>query len=122
MTIKDSKYVKNYSVNLLHIILNKVTGYFEEKKRLWHRCFPVNFAKFLRTSFSQNTSGSCFCNFQFQRLLGSLWERESQSLQMSMDGLCRLTASPQNKNTKYKVTSLRTPLKLQIISTRTMEL
>ena len=26
------------------------------KKRLWHRCFPVNFAKFLRTSFSQNTS------------------------------------------------------------------
>ena len=27
------------------------------KKRLWHRCFPVNFAKFLRTPFSQNTSG-----------------------------------------------------------------
>ena len=27
------------------------------KKRLWYRCFPVNFAKFLRTSFAQNTSG-----------------------------------------------------------------
>ena len=27
------------------------------KKRLWHRCFPVNFAKCLRTPFSQNTSG-----------------------------------------------------------------
>ena len=27
------------------------------KKRLWHRCFPVNFAKFLRTPFSQNRSG-----------------------------------------------------------------
>ena len=26
------------------------------KKRFWHRCFPVNFTKFLRTSFSQNTS------------------------------------------------------------------
>ena len=26
------------------------------KKRLWHRCFPVNFAKFLRTTFLQNTS------------------------------------------------------------------
>ena len=26
-------------------------------KRLWHRCFSVNFAKFLRTSFLQNTSG-----------------------------------------------------------------
>ena len=27
------------------------------KKRLWHRCFPVNFAKFLRIPFSLNTSG-----------------------------------------------------------------
>ena len=27
------------------------------KRRLWHRCFPVNFVKFLRTPFSQNTSG-----------------------------------------------------------------
>ena len=26
------------------------------KKRLWHRCFPVNFAKFLRKPFLQNTS------------------------------------------------------------------
>ena len=26
------------------------------KKRLWHRCFPVNFAKFIRTCFSLNTS------------------------------------------------------------------
>ena len=27
------------------------------KKRLWHRCFPVNFVKFLRTAFLQNNSG-----------------------------------------------------------------
>ena len=27
------------------------------KKRLWHRCFPVNVAKFSRTFFLQNTSG-----------------------------------------------------------------
>ena len=27
------------------------------KKRLWHRCFPVNFVKFLKTRFLQNTSG-----------------------------------------------------------------
>ena len=27
------------------------------KKRLWRRCFPVNFVKFLKTLFSQNTSG-----------------------------------------------------------------
>ena len=27
------------------------------KKRFWHKCFPVNFAKYLRTPFLQNTSG-----------------------------------------------------------------
>ena len=27
------------------------------KKSLWHSCFPLNFAKFLKTSFFQNTSG-----------------------------------------------------------------
>ena len=27
------------------------------KKRLWHRCFPVNFEKLERTRFLQNTSG-----------------------------------------------------------------
>ena len=43
------------------------------KKRLWHWCFPVNFAKFLRISFVQNTSG---------RLL--LW-----------------TTAPEASNTKY---------------------
>ena len=30
------------------------------KKRLWVRCFPTNFEKFLRTSFLQNNSGGCF--------------------------------------------------------------
>ena len=34
------------------------------KKRLWHRCFPVNFAKFLRTSFSQNTSRQLLVNYK----------------------------------------------------------
>ena len=27
------------------------------KKKLWHRCFPVNFAKILRTHFRKNSSG-----------------------------------------------------------------
>ena len=30
------------------------------KKRLWHKRFPVNFAKFLKTPFFKNTSGGCF--------------------------------------------------------------
>ena len=34
------------------------------KKSLWHRRFPVNFAKFLRTPFLQNSSGGCFCKLQ----------------------------------------------------------
>ena len=36
------------------LFFNKVTGLRSTtflKKRLWHRCFPVNFRKFLRTLF-----------------------------------------------------------------------
>ena len=42
------------------LFLNKVAGLRPAtllKKRLWHRCFPVNFAKFLRAPFLQNTYG-----------------------------------------------------------------
>ena len=47
------------------LFFNKVAGLRPTtllKKRLWHRCFPMNFAKFLRTHFLENT---------FERLL--LW-------------------------------------------------
>ena len=30
------------------------------KKRLWHTYFPLNFSKFLRPHFLQNTSGQLF--------------------------------------------------------------
>ena len=34
------------------------------KKKLWYRCFPVNFAIFLRILlFLHNTSSDCFCIF-----------------------------------------------------------
>ena len=33
------------------------------KKRFWHRCFPVNFAKFLRTPVLQNIFGRLPLNF-----------------------------------------------------------
>ena len=40
-------------------------------KRLQHRCFLVNYAKFLRAPFLQNTSGGCFCCFEkFVNFLG----------------------------------------------------
>ena len=35
---------------------------FLTKERLWHRCFPVRFAKFLRTPFLQNISGRLIVN------------------------------------------------------------
>ena len=31
------------------------------KKRLWDRCFSVNFAKFFRTLFYRTPPGDCFC-------------------------------------------------------------
>ena len=45
---------------MLEPFLNKFARNFI-KKRLEHRCFPVNIVKFLRTAFLQNTSGGCFC-------------------------------------------------------------
>ena len=43
------------------LFLNKVAGLRPTasllKERLWRRCFPVNFTKFLRTPFLQNTFG-----------------------------------------------------------------
>ena len=42
------------------------------KKRLRHRCFPVNFTKFFRTPFLQNTSERLLltfrCNNSFKRI------------------------------------------------------
>ena len=34
-----------------------------QKKSIWHRCFPVNFTKFLRTSFYITPSDNCFCSY-----------------------------------------------------------
>ena len=39
------------------------------KKRLWQRCFPVNFVKFLRTLFLQNTSGRLLLYVYFSSIL-----------------------------------------------------
>ena len=45
-------------------VFNKVVGLWPTtllKKRLWHRCFPVNFSQFLRTPFLRNTAfDDCF--------------------------------------------------------------
>ena len=56
-------------------VIEAATGGVLWKKRPWHRCFPVNFAKFLRTSFLQNTSG---------RLLLLHWLIKCQNFQVSI--------------------------------------
>ena len=48
------------------LFFNKVAGLSPAnllKKRLWHRCFSLNFLKFLRTPFLQNTSGRLLLHF-----------------------------------------------------------
>ena len=49
------------------LFFNKVTGLSPAtllKNRLRHRCFPVNFTKFLRIPFLQNTSGRLLLDSQ----------------------------------------------------------
>ena len=41
--------------------------FFKKVACLWHRCFPVNFVKFPRTPFLQNTLGGCFWIFLCSR-------------------------------------------------------
>ena len=44
------------------------------KKRPWHRCFPVNFAKLLRTPFYRTPLDDCFWTFSSQeKLTKSKW-------------------------------------------------
>ena len=56
--------LRNFKINrktpVPESVFNKVAGLTPAtllKKRLWLMCFPVNFVKFLRTRFLQNTSG-----------------------------------------------------------------
>ena len=48
------------------------------KKRLWHRCFPVNFAEFLRTSFLTEHLRWLLLNLRFNCFLLNLREQESK--------------------------------------------
>ena len=79
------------------VFVNKVAGPRATtllKKRLLHRCFPLNFVKFLRTLSLWNTSGGCFCVLTYfvlllfnsmlisfpQTVLKVCWNREYISL------------------------------------------
>ena len=85
------------------LFFNKVAGLRPAtllKKRLWHRCFPMNFAKFLRTSFLQNTSGRLLLNIAL-KLNNRTWKKyKSNSLR---------------ENMTLKLVVLQSWIKLQII-------
>ena len=48
------------------------------KKKLWYRCFPMNFAKSLRTPFLQNTSGSSVKSMYKSRRSFVFWNLDTK--------------------------------------------
>ena len=51
-----------------NLFFNKVAGFRPAtllKKRLWHRCFSVNFVRFLRALFLQNTFGRLLLDSEY---------------------------------------------------------
>ena len=72
------RFQKIYGKHLCQsLFLNKVAGLRLAtllKKKLCHRCFPVNFPKFLRTPFLQNTSERVFLRMITLNAISSLLE------------------------------------------------
>ena len=82
--VKGVLIINLFSLSLVHIDRSSRTKVLCKKgvsqsleapacSRLWHRRFPVNFAKFLRTHFLQRPSRGCFCIgigiFSFQEII-----------------------------------------------------
>ena len=60
-----SKFIGKHLCQVL--FYNKVAGLEPAtllKMRLWHRCFPMNFAKCLRTPFHRTPLNDCFSTIQ----------------------------------------------------------
>ena len=57
------------------LFFNQVAGFRSTtllKRRLWHRCFPVNFSKFLKTLFLHNASCRLLLNNVKNSLVGAI--------------------------------------------------
>ena len=74
------------------LFFNKVAGLRPStllKKRLWHRCFPVNFVKFLRTPFLTEhlwwLLQSCYCRCQ--------WFINKANWKLNNANLCETTSA-----------------------------
>ena len=64
------------------LYFNKVTGL-----RLWHKCFLLNLAKFLRASFLRNTSGRMLLVLAFEKQPPEVVLKILQNLQENTCGL-----------------------------------
>ena len=57
------------------LFFNKVAGLSPAillKTSLWHRCFPVNFTKFLKTVFTENLQTTASANVLIEFMITSL--------------------------------------------------
>ena len=71
------------------------------KKKLFHRCFSVNFSKFLRPPFLQNTSGRLLLNlttyhFSSKNIKAFQWLLKSKPLSI-MTALNKIMETKQNQ-------------------------
>ena len=57
------------------------------RKRILHRCFLVNIAKFLRTAFLPNMSGGCFC-FYMIIMINRKPQQKRRALNAQKNGRC----------------------------------
>ena len=80
-----AKFIGKYLCQSLFLINLQAAPATLLKMRPWDRYFPVDFAKFLRTPFLQNTSGGCFSQMQTRKkgfvLKIKIWLRFSHQTQ-----------------------------------------
>ena len=68
MILRISSSLKSKETSLDWVKSFWLMGSTLRSTRLWHMCFPVNFVKFLRTPFLQDTSGRLLLSVFFNRL------------------------------------------------------
>ena len=70
-------------------------SFFIKLQGLWHRCFPGNFAKFLRTTFSQNNSGRLLLFLFYNLVIFKRYFEKESNKNIFLD-IYRGDSSPQN--------------------------
>ena len=85
------------------------------KKRLWHRCFSVNFVIFLRTPFLQNTSGRLVYKWYFK---GCSWYPVCSSPMKCGNALMQVYSEPRQTSVMEIFVKIINSLKLLTILTK----